>query len=95
MASFEYRSPLRKLVAFFKKSRDQWKKKCRQVKYELKLLKRKIGNLQKRHDQWMQRCQEAEIQGEQLQVQNEHIKAQNTKLQAQLEVLSKKRALVS
>jgi len=95
MAGFAYRSPLRKLAAFFKKSRDQWKEKCQQAKYELKLLKRKIGNLQNRHDQWKQRCQEAETQGEQLQAQHEHLQAQNTKLQAQLEALSKKNALVS
>ncbi len=31
MAHFEFRSPLRKLVAFFKASRDKWKGKCQQT----------------------------------------------------------------
>ena len=91
MASLAYRSSVRKLVVFFEESRDQWKEKCQQAKYELKLLKRKIGNLQKRHDQWKQRCQEAENQAEQLQARHEHLQTQNTKLQAQLDALSKKK----
>lgn len=35
----EYRSPLRKLASFFEKSRDQWKSKCQEAKYEAKKLK--------------------------------------------------------
>jgi len=45
MAQFEFRSPLRKLVVFLKASREKWKEKCQQLKYELKLLKRRFDNL--------------------------------------------------
>ena len=67
MAQLEFRSPLRKLVAFFKASRDKWKEKCQQTKYELKLLKRRFENLQISRDQWQQCYQQAETQREQLQ----------------------------
>ena len=60
MADTEFRSPLRKLVTFFKVSRDKCKEKCRQVKYELKLIKRRFKNLQKNRNLWQQRYQEAE-----------------------------------
>ncbi len=34
-----YKSPVRKLVQFFKKSRNQWKVKCQEAKYLEVLLK--------------------------------------------------------
>lgn len=90
MANTEFRSPLRKLVTFFKASRDNWKAKCQQVKYELKLLKRRFENLQKNRDLWQQCYQQAEAGREQLQAQSEHLHDQNLKLQAQVEAISKK-----
>jgi len=95
MANTEFRSPLRKLVAFFQSSRDKWKEKCQQVKYELKLIKRRFDNLQKNRNLWQQRYQESETGREQLQAQREYLQAQNQKLQAQLETLSKKGATAS
>ena len=95
MANMEFRSPLRKLVAFFKASRDNWKEKCQQVKYQLKLLKRRFENLQKNRNLWQRRYQEAETGREQLQAQREHLLDQNQKLQARLETLSKKGAVAS
>jgi hypothetical protein len=41
----KYKSPLKKLVAFFKKSRDEWKRKCLEAKEELKLAKKNNKNL--------------------------------------------------
>ena len=89
MADTEFLSPRRKLVAFFKSSRDKWKAKCQQVKYELKLLKRRFENL------WQQRYREAETQRDHLQAQREHLRAQNQKLQAQVEMFSKRGAVTS
>lgn len=42
----EYKSPPRKLVQFFQKSRDAWKKKARATKKELKLSKNRIRFLE-------------------------------------------------
>ena len=95
MAQFEFRSPLRKLVAFFQGSRDKWKEKCQRTKYKLKLLKRRFENLQLSRDQWQQCYQQAEAQREQLQARGEHLQAQHQQLQAQVEALLKKGALGS
>jgi len=62
MMDLSFRSPLRKLVVFFRNSRDQWKKKCQDAKYELKLLKRRLDRLQKNHDRWQHQYREVESQ---------------------------------
>lgn len=62
----EYRSPLRKLVVFFQSSRDKWKEKCQEAKYELKLFKRRYARLHRSRDNWKQRCRNAEAQCDQL-----------------------------
>jgi FtsZ-binding cell division protein ZapB len=95
MTQFEFRSPLRKLVAFLKGSRDKWKEKCQQAKYELKLLKRRFDNLRISRDQWQQRCRQTETQREQLQARGEHLQAQHQQLQVQLEAFLKKGSIRS
>lgn len=90
MSQIQYRSPQRKLVAFFECSRNRWKEKCQEAKYQFKLLKRRFANLEVRHDQCQQRYQEAVALGEQLKAQREHLQTQNEKLQAQLATASKK-----
>ena len=95
MALLKFRSPVRKLMAFFQASRDRWKEKCQRAKYELKLLKRRFENLQLSRDQWQQDYQQAEAQREQLQARSEHLQAQHQQLQAQVEALLKKGAIVS
>jgi septation ring formation regulator EzrA len=50
-----YKSPKRKLIRFFEKSRNKWKDKCRQAKYQIcrqakyqiKLLRNRIRYLEK------------------------------------------------
>jgi uncharacterized protein YlxW (UPF0749 family) len=44
----DYKSPVRKLVPFFKNSRDKWKAKCQDAKYQVKLLKNRIRHMDKR-----------------------------------------------
>lgn len=41
----EYRSPARKLIAFFEKSRDSWKAKYVEAKYTAKKLKNQVRYL--------------------------------------------------
>ena len=50
-----YKSPQRKLVTFFHKSRDQWKGKCRAAKAELKTLKKKLHGMGARQQRWKSR----------------------------------------
>ena len=58
-----YKSPQRKLVKFFEKSRDSWKAKCREAKRTVKRLKNRIRFLQQSKDQWKDRVRglESEI----------------------------------
>lgn len=41
-----YKSPLRKLVRFFEKSRNQWKAKCREAKKIVKRLENRVRFLE-------------------------------------------------
>ena len=46
------KSPRRKLVKFFEKSRDQWKAKCRETKVLVKRLKNRVRFLEHSRDRW-------------------------------------------
>ncbi len=41
----EYKSPPNKLIAFFEKSRDDWKAKCQEAKYAVKKLRKQVRYL--------------------------------------------------
>jgi hypothetical protein len=58
-----YKSPQRKLVRFFEKSRTQWKAKCRTAKATIKVLKNRIEFLDESKARWKCRAQalEAEV----------------------------------
>lgn len=47
----EYKSPRRKLVTFFEKSRDQWKEKCSEAKAKVKQLNNRVRFLEKSKEQ--------------------------------------------
>jgi hypothetical protein len=47
-----YRSPQRKLVRFFEKSRNQWKAKCREAKRLVRRFKNRAAWLEHSRDTW-------------------------------------------
>jgi len=47
-----FKSPLRKLVRFFQRSRDIWKAKCVESKATVKRLKNKTAQLREGRDRW-------------------------------------------
>jgi hypothetical protein len=47
-----YKSPVRKLVNFFEKSRDNWKEKYQLTKKENKKLKNKVCTLKSSQQKW-------------------------------------------
>ena len=55
-----YKSPVRKLVRFFKKSRDQWKAKCLEAKATAKGLQHRIRYLERSKVEWKTRAKELE-----------------------------------
>ena len=56
----DYKSPMRKLVKFFEKSRDSWKTKCQEAKYKVKILQNKVRYLEKRKAELDKRVKELE-----------------------------------
>jgi len=45
-------SPLRKLVSFFRRSRDKWKEKCKAAKRQNKSLKLCLAKMKASRDRW-------------------------------------------
>jgi DNA repair ATPase RecN len=58
----EYKSPRRKLLRFFEKSRDKWKLKYREVKKVLKWLTNRIRFLERSKAEYKQRVEELQAQ---------------------------------
>lgn len=42
----KYKTPVSKLIRFFERSRDKWKNKTKEAKYQIKLLRKKIKYLE-------------------------------------------------
>ena len=50
--SLPFLSPLTKLVAFFQRSRDKWKEKCKAAKRQNKSLKLCLAKMKESRDRW-------------------------------------------
>lgn len=50
--SLSYRSPVVKLLRFFRRSRDRWKDKCKTAKRENKSLKTRLAKMKESRDRW-------------------------------------------
>lgn len=55
-----YSSPLKKLVRFFQRSRDGWKRKYLNAKYEAKLAGNQARAVERSRELWKQRCREGQ-----------------------------------
>jgi len=62
-----YKSPQRKLVLFFAKSRDTWKTKCLEAKTAVKRLKNTVRFLESSKEHWKSRVKALERELAQLQ----------------------------
>jgi hypothetical protein len=56
----EFVSPLKKLVRFFRKSRDSWKEKHRNVKSQLKLCQNQTRAVEKSRAHWREQARAAQ-----------------------------------
>src|SRR5579863_930355 len=59
-AAKTYRSPAYKLKAFFLKSRNQWKEKCRDGKTRIKRLQNRVEGLKVGRRKWKEKAQVAQ-----------------------------------
>ena len=55
-----YKSPLKKLVRFFERSRDQWKAKCLEAKATAKGLKHRVRYLEESKEEWKTKAKQLE-----------------------------------
>lgn len=77
-----YRSPKRKLVRFFEKSRDQWKAKYLEVKKRIKRQQNRIRFLERSKEQYKEKVRELEAEVEEL-------RAAQSKKEREIEELKK------
>jgi uncharacterized protein YdaU (DUF1376 family) len=63
MSEQTFRSPISKLLAFFQRSRNGWKQKCKEAKKELKSLKTCHAKLKASRDYWKRKAREAAALG--------------------------------
>lgn len=77
-----YKSPQRKLVHFFEKSRNQWKAKCLDAKATVKGLNNRIRFLERSKEHWKSKVKELEKAVEQL-------KAEERTREQEIEALKK------
>ncbi len=77
-----YTSPARKLIRFFRKSRDGWKAKHQEAKALIKRLENRMRFLEKSKDEWKARVKALEAENAQLKGQIEQL---NTHLETQRE----------
>jgi len=55
MEDTTYRSPLRKLQAFFERSRNGWRQKCLRAKASIKRLSNRVRKLEASRNLWKER----------------------------------------
>ncbi len=79
MQEKEYKSPLKKLVKFFEKSRDNWKSKYFEKKKELKRAKNQINDLKQRKEDWKDRAIKAESKLKELNIDSSEVKKNSFK----------------
>ncbi len=70
-----YRSPLSKLVRFFRRSRDGWKEKCQAAKREGKALLNHVVALKKSRNHWKALARQHRDEVERLRQELEEIKS--------------------
>jgi hypothetical protein len=69
-----YRSPLKKLVRFFRKSRDTWRERNHESKRRLKSFDTRLRVMRKDRDRWKAFAQQQEAELERLRQELEAVK---------------------
>lgn len=62
----KYKSPKWKLIKFFENSRDKWKQKAKDAKYQVKLLRKKIKYLEQNKIKYKEHSKNLEMRLQQM-----------------------------
>lgn len=79
-----FKSPKRMLVRFFRQSRDRWKRKCKELRADLKRVRVRMYDLNESQQHWKHRAQQRLKEQEQLQAQLGELKGQLAQAQEAL-----------
>jgi hypothetical protein len=66
-----YRSPVRKLLAFFERSRDGWKRKRREAQVLNRRLSNRVRKLEASRDMWKERARQQQRESQRLRAELE------------------------
>jgi hypothetical protein len=55
----QFRSPVSKLLAFFHRSRDKWKRQCQEARRKLRKTKERLAQVRQRRDYWKELAKQA------------------------------------
>ena len=71
-----YKSPKWKLIRFFEKSRNGWKQKAKEAKYQIKLLRKRVKYLEQHKKEFKKRSKDLEHQVQQMKDKEERMQAE-------------------
>lgn len=72
----KFKSPLRILAGFFRRSRDRWKGKYFAIQAEIKRYKNQAGDARRSRERWRTKAELLEVQVQQLTADRDHWKQQ-------------------
>jgi septal ring factor EnvC (AmiA/AmiB activator) len=87
-----FKSPLRLLLSFFRKSRDQWKAKATRRRAKIKNLEHKVRDIDDSRTNWKHKAQQLEADKKALEERLRVVEAEREQLRAQLEEHEAKKA---
>jgi chromosome segregation ATPase len=80
----KYKSPKSKLIRFFEGSRNKWKKKTKQAKYQIKLLRKKIKYLERNKQEYKEYSKNLETQLQQMKDKEKRMQGEINRLKKNL-----------
>ncbi len=78
---------------FFRKSRDQWKDKCKDLKTLLKKFKNRVADLTKSRDKWKLKAEQSDIRIAELNSQLDSIREENAAFREEITTQKKRSKL--
>jgi septal ring factor EnvC (AmiA/AmiB activator) len=87
-----FKSPLRLLLRFFRKSQQQWKDKAIERRAKIKDLEHKVRDIDKSRAGWRSKAQQLDAAQKTLAERLRVVEAERDHLQAQVEELASKKA---
>jgi len=86
-----FKSPIRLLTRFFRKSQQKWKKKALERRAKIKGLEHKVREIDTSRAGWKNKAQQLEADKKSLEERLRQVEAERARVQAQMEELASKK----